>query len=201
MTESGDLDQLPDDPDYISEDGANSFLLTGPGLYAPGLRGSPTPIFVPSESTPLEEHDSDGAVPPYALWAMKYKRHAHFLGKAEVDIRERYGSGVHTVYVIDDGRKHCMVSRKVGTSSNGCTYCLVDRIDTEAYEELVDDERLTDGIFSDAHEFCLCAVFEAEDAVSNISLVEVFATIGDVPIEYLPPSPTLEFDDPDDGME
>jgi hypothetical protein len=69
--------------------------------------GSPTPVFVPKESTPLEEHDADSVIPNDALWAMKYRGHGHFLGRAESLIRERYGSGDGTEYVIDDGRRHC----------------------------------------------------------------------------------------------
>jgi hypothetical protein len=187
-----------EDIDYISEDGVDAPLVTSRGLYSPGLMASPTPVFMPKASTPLGEDAGDGVIPPFALWAMKYRRHVHLLSKAEVDIRDRFGTGNHTVYVIDDGRKHCMVGRKVGTSPDGCAYSLIGRITMEEYEELVDGG-MTDDIFVDADQLSLCAVFEAADAVSNVSLVQSFTTIDEVPGEYLPPSPEMEFTDVPDG--
>jgi hypothetical protein len=179
------------DPDFISEEGTG---LPGlPPLGALRAWGAPTPVFVPKESTPLAEHEDGDAIPPYALWAMKYRRHGHLLNRADVAVRERYGTGDHAVYVIDDGRNHCTVSRAVGSSPDGCRYCLVARISAVAYEELADDEGRTDDIFVDADEISLCAVFEAEEAVSNVSLVEEFASIHDVPVGYLPPAPVIVF--------
>jgi hypothetical protein len=179
-----------DDPDYISEDGVTYASPRGPGTW---ISGSPTPVFVPKGSTPLEEDRPDGAIPPFALWAMKYRRHGHLLSRADVEIREQFGTGDHTVYVVDDGRKYCMIGRKVGTSLDGCTYCLVGRISIGAYEQLVDDASLTDDTFAGARELSLCVVFEAEEAVSNVSLVETYASIDEVPNGYLPPGPAIEF--------
>jgi hypothetical protein len=196
-----------DDPDFISEDG-NVEGVAGPlglGLGAlggalPGLRGSPTPVFVPKTSTPLEAEDCDG-MPSFALWSMKYLQHGHLFSKAESEIRESYGDGDHVVYVMDDGRKHCLVSRLVGTSSEGCVYPLVGRITIESYERLVDDHTLTDRIFEEAEDLCLCAVFEAREAVSNVSVVRSFASVDEVPPEYLRPGPALKFTDVPDGEE
>ena len=67
-------------------------------------------------------------------------------------IRERCGTGDHTLYMVDDGRKHCVVSREVGTSPDGCTYCLVASITIDSYVELINDEALADEIFDDSHE-------------------------------------------------
>jgi hypothetical protein len=186
------------DPDFISEEGTGL-----PGLPPIALRtwGSPTLVFVPKESTPLAEHEEGDAIPPYALWAMKYRRHGHLLNRADEAIRERYGAGDHAVYVIDDGRNHYTVSRTVGSSPDGCRYCLVARISAAAYERLVDDGGLTDEIFVDADEICLCAIYEAEEAVSNVSLVELFPSIDDVPVEYLPPAPPVAFTETPDGDE
>jgi len=130
---------------------------------------------------------------------MKYRRHGHVFDRAEVEIRERHGNGDHTVYVIDDGRKHCMVGRKVGTSADGCTYCLVAQITITAYEHLVDDDAAVDDIYADAREPSLLVVYEAEEAVSNVSLVRTFAGIDEVPVEYLPPGPAIVFDEIPDG--
>ena len=203
-----DSSSLSDDPDFISEEG-NIEASAGPlghgmgalGGILPGLRGAPPPVFVPKSSTPLEAEDSDGAMPAFALWTMKYLQHGHLFRKAESVIRESYGDGDHVVYVMEDGRKHCLISRLVGTSSEGCVYPLVGRITTEAYERLVDDHTLTDRIFEEADSLCLCAVFEAREAVSNVSVVRSFAGIDEVPPEYLPPGPALKFTDIPDGEE
>jgi hypothetical protein len=185
-----------DDPDFISQDGADPSGPIGPASSQVGRwgLGSPTPVFVPKTSTPFEEEDdADGPIPPPALWAMKYRRHGHLLNRAEVVIRECDGVRDGACYIIDDGRKHCTISRKVGASPDGCVYFLVARIDALSYERLVDDTSRADGLFADADELCLCAVFEAEEAVSNVSVVEEYATIEEVPPEYLPPSPFVEF--------
>jgi hypothetical protein len=161
--------------------------------------GSPTPVFVPKESTPLEEPNDAGVIPPTALWAMKYRRHGRFWGGAEATIRERYGSGDGTVYVLDDGRKHCVIAREVGTSPDSCTYFLVGEISVASYEELVDNEALAEDIFTGARDVCLCVVYEAVDAVSNVAVVESFATIEAVPVDYLPPSPAIAFAESSDS--
>ena len=198
MTGDDETGEPQADPDFISEEGTGL-----PGLPPVALRtwGSPPPVFVPKESTPLAEHETADAIPPHALWAMKYRRHGHLLNRADVAIRERYGTGDHAVYIIDDGGNHCTVGRAVGSSPDGCRYCLVARISVAAYERLVDDEVLTDEIFVDADEICLCASYEAEEAVSNVSLVEAFASIHDVPVEYLPPAPLVAFTETPDGDE
>jgi hypothetical protein len=188
-----------DDPDFISEEGTG-----GGAVLATGFRshwGSPAPVFVPKSSTPLEEDDAECVIPPFALWAMKYKRHGHLFSRAEVEIRERYGSGDHAVYVLDDGRKHCMIGRMVGTSSDGCTYCLVAQITVAAYEQLVNDGVAVDDVFADSRDPALVVVYEAEEAVSNVSVVRTFAGIDEVPVEYLPPTPAIFFSDIPDGGE
>jgi hypothetical protein len=196
----GPAEDPRDDPDYIGEDGANDVTLVGgPGW---GSLSHPAPVFVPKSSTPLEEDDdASGGVPAFALWAMKYKRHGHLFSRADIDVRERFGRADDAVFVIDDGRTHCMVSRKVGTGVDGCTYCLVGRIDLAAYEALVDDGALADDIFNEAGELCLVVVFEAQEAVSNVSSVLDFANINEVPIEYLPPGPALVFGETPDGVD
>jgi hypothetical protein len=101
--------------------------------------------------------------------------------------------------VIDDGRKQCMVGRLVGTSADGCAYCLIAHITMAAYEELVNDEAVVDDVFADCREPALVVVYAAEDAVSNVALVRAFATIDEVPLEYLPPNPPLVFAEVPDG--
>jgi hypothetical protein len=183
-----------DDPDFISEAGAPaSDFVNAPGAVPGGLWGSAPPVYRPKESTPLEEPGGDGAVPAAALWAMKYRRHGHLLSRSEVAIRARYGEGDRTVYVIDDGWKHCTVSRMVGSSDDGCVYVLVARIDMAAYQELHDGASGAEAAFAGADEPCLCAVYEDPGSVSNVSLVESYHAIADVPIDYLPPHGAVEF--------
>jgi hypothetical protein len=188
-----------DDPDFISEEGAVEESV--PIMPVSSHWGSPAPVFVPKSSTPLDEHDAESVIPPFALWAMKYMRHGHLFSRAEADIREFYGSGDRTVYVIDDGRKHCMIGRLVGTSADGCTYSLVAQITIAAYEQLANDERGVEDVFSESREPALVVVYEAEEAVSNVSLVRTFAGIDEVPVEYLPPAPALVFTEVPDGGE
>jgi hypothetical protein len=138
---------------------------------------------------------------PSPCGPLKYMRHGHLFSRAEADIRDRYGTGDHTVYVIDDGRSHCMAGRMVGTGADGCTYCLVAQISIATYEQLVNDEVVVEHVFSESREPALVVVYEAEDAVSNVALVRTFATIDEVPVEYLPPAPALVFTEIPDGGE
>jgi hypothetical protein len=189
----------PNDPDFISEDGTTSGGPPLQPLWTRPMRGSSNPYFIPDTSIAFEEDDSAGVIPICALWAMKYKQHGHLFGKAEAVIRKQLGEGDHSIYVIDDGRKHCLVSRNVGTTPDGCTYCLVGQIDVGVYERLVDDATLTDTIFSEARDLSLCSVYENEQAVSNVLDVQSFAHVEDVPSDYLPPHPRIEFTDVPDG--
>jgi hypothetical protein len=189
MGNDGSLDQ-PDDLDFIGEEGSSG-MWSG-ALSARSTWSSPTPVFVPKTSTPLQEDTADAALPTFALWAMKYLRHVHIFGRADEEIRQTLGDGDHTVYVLDDGRNHCLVSRKVGTSPDGCTYCLVARIPVSTYEDLVDGASL-DSAFSKARSFSLCAVFEASDGVSNVAVSQRYETVDEVPREYLPPNPPISF--------
>jgi hypothetical protein len=182
-----------DDPDFISEVGEPASDRMRAAGFSRGVWGSPGLVYVPKESTPLEEPDGNGAIVPAALWAMKYQRHGHLLGRAEVAIRERYGEGDRIVYVIDDGWKHCTVSRVVGSSPDGCTYVLVARIDMPTYVGLRDDESPAEAVFAAADELCLCAVYENPETASNVALVESYGALEEVPVEYLPPHPAVEF--------
>jgi hypothetical protein len=188
-----------DDPDFISEEGVVGPIVPNFGMHITGFRGSPNPVFVPSTSTSLEEHDPDGVIPPFALWAMKYRRHSHLFSRADVKIRQRFGTGDHTVYVIDDGRDHAMVARMVGTDPDGCTYALVAQITMEAYEQLTDGGPVTGHLFAEARNHALCSVYVAEKAISNVSLVEEYDEMDQVPTEYRLPHPPVAFKEAPDG--
>jgi hypothetical protein len=186
-----------DDPDYISEDGEVGASVDLLGMRSPGWLGRPGPVFVPAESTPLAKGEDKGALPRYALWSMKYLRGSHLFGQSEGDIQEIFGAGHGTVYVMDDGRKHCLISRKVGSGTDGSVYCLVARIPRSAYEQLVDGTRPEDA-FTSAGTFSLCSVFDAEDAVSNVTVVASYRTTSEVPSEYLPPHAPIVFTESDE---
>lgn len=172
----------------------NDDSAASPGATGLGPFTDPT-ITDPAESTPLEDDESSGAVPPGPLWAMKDRRHYHLLPehRGAKQIRAALGVGDSTIYAIDDGHSHCMVSRRVGSSPDGLTYYLVARITLEHYQQCAKGERVLNDIFADAHDVELCGVYEDQKQVSNILPVRHFAHGGDVPHEYLPPSPFIEF--------
>ena len=164
------------------------------------LNAPPSPVV---ESTPLEEEEPEGTIPPAPLWAMKDRRHYFGLaGHGDVErIRTAVGQGDGAVYFIDDGHGHCMVGRRVGAPPDGSIYCLVARVSLERYLQIQNGEVSTSEAFSDAHDISLCGVFEDESMVSEVILVEHYRHPDDVPAEYLPPSPFIEFTDdlPADG--
>jgi hypothetical protein len=164
-------------------------------MYSPGWLGQPSPVFVPKQSTPLADEGDEGSLPRFAYWSMKYLQRSHLLSHAEMEIRACFGSGLDSVYVMDDGRKHCLISRKVGAGA-GSTYCLVAEIRLSAYEQLVDGATPA-SVFAVAEKFSLCSVFEDEDAVSNVIVVETYRKASDVPSDYLPPHPQILFTEHD----
>jgi len=125
---------------------------------------------------------------------MKYRRHMHFAltGRDRERLRVRLGEGDGAVYVIDDGARHNMIGRLVGIDEEGSTYCLVGRITGEAYDRYGNGESRLVDIFAEGRDLSLCSVFVAPGAVSNVIVAKRYAVVGDVPREYLPPSPFLE---------
>lgn len=198
MAESDENSSDPrDDPDFISEDGVTGPRSMRRGMYSPGWLGIPDPVFVPKQSTPLADDRDRGSLPRYALWSMKYLRRSHLFSRSEMEIRESFGQGLDAVYVMDDGRKHCLISRKVGSDADGSIYCLVAQIPVSAYEQLVHGAPPA-GVFAHAETFSLCSVFDGEDAVSNVTVVESYRNASDVPSEYMPPHPAILFAEADD---
>jgi hypothetical protein len=138
-------------------------------------------------------------IPRAPLWAMRIRMHSlrRLEPGEEGRIRRRLGDD-DDLYFIDDGPDHCMVGRRVGQAPDGCVYCLVARISLDSYTDLLDgDVDFTDA-FTDAKDISLCGVFEADEDVSNVLLVQHYRRPRDVPEDYLPSSPYLEFTDPDD---
>ncbi len=157
-------------------------------LYGRGA----TQVFVPSKSTPLEEDAADEQIPAPALWAMKYRRHLRFGRRDDDYFRSILGDGRDPVYVLDDGATHYMICREVGEDGAGLTYYLIGRISLNVYWDFAEDVA---GIFSEADDLALCSVYEAPGAVSNVLVVEAYGGVDDVPPEYLPAHPQVQFPD------
>ncbi len=134
------------------------------------------------------------------MLAMSTRLHSHRRpGPGEEGrIRRRWGDDVDAVYVIDDGPDHCMVGRWVGQAPD-CSYCLVARISLEQYEDIEVGELDWSEVFSDARDISLCGVVDEEEAASNVFVVQHYRRRRDVPHDYLPGSPILEFTDEPDG--
>jgi hypothetical protein len=179
------------------------------------LRGAGVPLSEPKTSTPLADADDadDGeggdavgdsdvvgdrtayTVPNAALWAMKFHRH-HVRHPAENAIRTALGTGDGAVYFIDDGLDRCMVGRIVGHSPDGCTYALVGNADVGTFWRFRDDGDPVTEAFSDCRPLHLCAVYDGGVDTSNVVDVQRFRHSRDVPADYLPPSPPIEFEEP-----
>ena len=153
-------------------------------------------LFEPAKSTPLEEDEPEPSIPPVVLWAMEDRKHSSWRpgSEEEGEVRCRLGSGDRAVFVIDDGRDHCMIGRLVGEDSDACVYCLVGRIARDVFLELRDGVVPLEDSFADARDISLAAVFES-DTASNVVLVQHYRQAQDVPVEYLPGGAFLEFTD------
>ena len=180
-----------------TDEGAGGWDVSGEIKVGDGVESLETPPSPVGESTPLEEDEPEGTVPPAPLWAMKDRRHFFGLaGHGDVDrIRSCVGQGDEAVYFIDDGHNHCMAGRRVGATPDGCTYCLVGRVTLERYLQILNGEVSTAESFSDAHDIALCGVIDDEAMVSEVIAIQHYRHPRDVPSEYLPPSPFIEFTD------
>jgi len=145
--------------------------------------------------------EGEDDIPPAPLWAMRTRMHSlrRLEPGEEGRIRRRLGIDDDTVYVVDDGPDHCMVGRRVGQAPDGCVYCLVGRISLEEYADVAAGDMALADVFSDARDISLCGVFEEDEAASNVFLVQHYRRPRDVPADYLPSSPFLEFTDDPNG--
>lgn len=87
--------------------------------------GSSVPVFRPDASTPLDEEQSDGVVPKVLLWAMRDHRRSGRRRRGEPWDEQVVGEGDGALYVIGSDASRATVGRLVGSSPDGCTYCLV----------------------------------------------------------------------------
>ncbi len=188
---------MADENDAPAVEPVGGWDISGEIQLGDGVDTFETPLTAVGESTPLEEEEHEGTIPPAPLWAMKDRRHFFGLpGHGDADrIRVCVGQGDGAVCFIDDGRSHCMVGRRVGVSPEGLTYCLIGRVPLDLYLKIANGTRQPAEAFSEAHDIELCGVFEDETMVSEVIAVEHYRHVDDVPPEYLPPSPFIEFED------
>lgn len=156
------------------------------------------PLVGSDVSTPLEEDESEGIIPPSPLWAMKERRHIqwHLLPVHERHprIRECIGAGDDAVYVIDDGPHHVMLGRRVGTARGECEYCLLGRAPIDVYRKLQQGRIPLDQAFDTADELALCGIAIEEDIrSSNIFDVDRYQQIDEVPDDYRPGAKYQQF--------
>ena len=124
---------------------------------------------------------------------MKYRRHTHLGSRSDDRIRERLGGVPDPLYVIDDGGKHRMICREVGVDEEGVKYYLNGRITLRSYDRFTGNDVSIYDLFSEADDLSLCSVYEAPESASNVLLVESYTGINEVPPEYLPPNPLIQF--------
>lgn len=180
--------------------------VTPPEQPAPGdiIRGSgwraeAEPLVGKDESTPLEEDEPEGTVPSCPLWAMKDRRHVqwHLLPSHERHerLRDRVGDGDDAVYVIDDGAHHVMLGRRIGARAGECEYCLVGRAPRQRYDDLRSRAVAPAAAFEGATELTVCGVVDEEGTLSsNVFDVARYADASEIPAEYRPGAPFIQFD-------
>ena len=96
------------------------------------------------------------------------------------------------MYVIDDGTHHCMIGRRVGATLDGCVYSLIARVTKETYESLAHGSIDGRQAFLSAAEAGLSGTVE-DPGVSNVFDVDYYRHADEIPGEYLPPAPFIEF--------
>jgi hypothetical protein len=152
-----------------------------------------------------ESEDEDPEEIPFLVMAaMRDRMHARRLSPADdpSHVEVSLGTAEDDLHVVDDGPDHCMIGRSVGFTPDGCVYVLVGRLSRYGYEQLRDEEVALTDAFGEARDITLGAVYEADGIVQNIAQIRRFHHPDDIPSEFLPPSPFLEFSDdefPDDG--
>jgi hypothetical protein len=162
--------------------------------FLPGTEDLAFPVTAPENATPLEDHEPEGTVPPSPLWAMKDRRHEqllHLFGHPH-RIRACIGSGDAAVYAIDDGRHHCMLGRRVGATTDGCVYSLTARVPIDVYTSLAEGRIDGRHAFLAGSDAGLSGTVD-EPGLSNVFDVDFYPHATDIPEQYLPPSPFIQF--------
>ncbi|MCL4445744.1 MAG: hypothetical protein M1134_02545 [Actinobacteria bacterium] len=167
---------------------------------SPGTGVVPEPLVGRRLSSPLEDDEPEGVIPPSPLLAMKMRRHGqmHIFHSHDDDTRVRdvLGDGDETLYVIDDGRNHVMLGRRVGSTETGAEYSLIGRAQLEWYFSLKGGDVELREAFSQARDLRVCCTVSLEDVLTaNVFDVENFASAAEIPEDYLPGHPYMSFAD------
>jgi hypothetical protein len=190
VTTQGPDDERPEDEALAGDPSAVSAAEPEPGVY--GLPVWPT--HPPRQVTPLDDDEHGGPIPPASLWAMKDRRHEqlpHPFGHPR-RLRACVGAGEAAVYAIDDGARHCMLGRQVGAARGGATYTLVARVPRKVYDDLHAGVINGRHAFLEAKEATLQGTGE-EPGMANVFDVDFYRHASEIPDEYLPPSPFIDF--------
>ncbi len=179
-------------------EGSGEHPQPGDIIIDPDLAYVEQPLVGDGASSPLEEDEPEGNIPPSPLWAMKMRRHIqwHLLPSHERHERLRAvtGAGDDVVYVIDDGAHHVMLGRRVGRTDDGCEYCIVARAPRKRYDELARGGGPPPQAFEGAAEIRLVGLAQEEDIISsNIFDVTHYDSAADIPDEYRPGQSYLLF--------
>jgi hypothetical protein len=183
-------DERPDDPALEGDPSNVSAFEPEPGTY--GLANFP--VAPPRRATPLDDDEHGGPIPPASLWAMKDRRHEQLLHPFGHPSRLRtcVGAGDAAVYAIDDGARHCIIGRPVGATRDGATYTLVARVPRKVYDDLAVGTINGQHAFLEAKDAALMGTGE-EPGMANVFDVDFYRHVSDIPTEYLPPSPFIDF--------
>jgi hypothetical protein len=194
----GEADQPGDDgqPGETETDDDSLFQSREDGQlhFIKETAASTFPVTAPTNATPLEEDEPEGVIPASPLWTMKERRHEqwpHFFGHPD-RIRACVGAGDAAVYVMDDGKHHCMIGRRVGATLDGCVYSLVARVTKGTYESLSSGSIDGRQAFLAGTEAGLTGTADAP-GVSNVFDVDYYQHAEDIPADYLPPGRFIEF--------
>lgn len=186
------------DEDPATDDPADDDPATDPATDNPATDD-------PDASGDDADDDTPEGIPAVVLAAIKDRMHARRLSVPDDPghLEASLGTADDDVHVVDDGPEHCTIGRSVGYSPDGCVYVLVGRISLYGYEQMRDGDVEPAHAFDDARDMTLCGVYEVDGMVENIALIRRFRHVDDVPAEYLPPGPFLEFSEenaPDDEI-
>ncbi len=167
-----------------------------PGDILPS--GGYEPIVGKASDTPLADDEPEGIIPANPLWAMKTHRHVHWHLLPQHDrhdrIRDVLGGGDDTVYVVDDGRHHVTIGRRVGSAPDGAQYCLVGRIAIEEYGALRQGAANPHDAFDTADELTLCGVVAEDEALTGETFdVARYGGVDEVPSDFLPGNAFITF--------
>jgi len=190
----GDGDRPGDGTTETGQEGLIQPRDDGQLHFAAGTEGVTFPVTAPVDATPLEEDEPEGVIPTSPLWAMKERRHEqwpHVFGHPD-RIRVCLGTGDAAVYVIDDGKRHCMIGRRVGGTSDACVYSLVARIAKDTYLSLSSGSIDGRQAFLAGTDAGLCGTVETP-GVGNVFDVDFYQRPEDIPTAYLPPAPFIQF--------